>query len=144
MSGIVVGIDGSDQSRHALEWALGEAALHAVPLRVVAVHQVAIDSWGLAPIRSAADEKERDQVHAAAQQMVDKALGEAGKRPPAVDVTVLSGIPAEVLMDTSRDADLLVLGARGGGGFGRLMLGSVTSQIVHHTACPVTIVPMVK
>jgi nucleotide-binding universal stress UspA family protein len=145
MPGIVVGVDGSDQSQRALEWAIGEAALHAAPLEVVAVHQVAVDAWGLAPMRLPTDEKEREQVHAAAQQMVDKAIAQAGaKRPPSVRVKAVSGIPTEVFVDASRDADLLVLGQRGAGGFGRLLLGSVTSQVVEHAECPVTIVPTPK
>jgi nucleotide-binding universal stress UspA family protein len=145
MPGIVVGVDGSDQSRHALEWAIAEAALHAAPLQVVAVHQVAVDAWGLAPMRLPTDAKEREQVQAAAEQMVDKAVAQAGaKRPPSVQVKTVSGIPAEVLVNASRDADLLVLGPRGAGGFGRLLLGSVTSQVVHHAECPVTIVPAKK
>jgi nucleotide-binding universal stress UspA family protein len=145
MPGIVVGVDGSDQSRHALEWAIGEAALHGAPLEVVAVHQVAVDAWGLAPMHLPTDVMEREQVHAAAQQMVDKAIAQAGaKRPPSVQVKAISGIPAQVLVDVSRDADLLVLGPRGAGGFGQLLLGSVTSQVVHHASCPVTIVPTKK
>ncbi len=145
MSGIVVGVDGSDRSRQALEWAIGEAALRAAPLVVVAVHQEAIDAWGLAPMHLPIDKKEREQVHAAAQQMVDKAVAQAGdKHPPSVQVKAITGIPAEVLVDVSRDADLLVLGPRGAGGFGRLRLGSVTSQVVHHAECPVAIVPAKK
>jgi nucleotide-binding universal stress UspA family protein len=145
MSGIVVGVDGSDQSRHALEWAIGEAALHGAPLEVVAVHHVAIDAWGLAPMRLPTDEKEREQVLAAAQQMVDKAMAKAGAgRPSSVQVKAVSGIPAEVLVEASRDADMLVLGPRGAGGFARLLLGSVSSQVVHHAECPVTIVPTKK
>jgi nucleotide-binding universal stress UspA family protein len=145
MAGIVVGVDGSDQSRHALEWAIREAALRAAPLEVVAVHQVAVDAWGLAPMRLPTDEKEREQVLAAAQQMVDKALAQSGAgRPPSVQVKAVSGIPAEVLVEASHDADMLVLGPRGAGGFGRLLLGSVSSQVVHHAECPVTIVPARK
>jgi nucleotide-binding universal stress UspA family protein len=141
MPGIYVGVDGSDQSRHALEWAITEAALRAAALEVIAVQPEAVDAWGLAPMRMPADEKIREQVQAAAQQMVDKALAQAGdKRPPSVRVSAISGIPAEVLVDVSRNADLLIVGPRGAGGFGRL-LGSVSSQVIHHAECPVTVVP---
>lgn len=145
MSGIVVGVDGSDRSRRALEWAIGEGALHNAPLEVIAVHQVAVDNWGLAPMHMPTDEQERERVRAAAQQMVDQAVAQCGdKRPPSVDVQAITGVPAEVLLDVSRDADLLVLGSRGAGGFGRLLLGSVTSHVVHHAVCPVTVVPSRK
>ena len=56
-------------------------------------------------------------------------------------VQALLGQPAEQLIEAAKDADQLVLGRRGLGGFSRLMLGSVTSQVVHHATCPVTIIP---
>ena len=51
------------------------------------------------------------------------------------------GFAAKELIDASHDADLVVIGSRGGGGFGRLMMGSVSSQVVNHAACPVVVVP---
>ena len=51
------------------------------------------------------------------------------------------GDPAEELVKASRDADLLVVGSRGSGGFARLLMGSVSSQVTHHAACPVVIIP---
>jgi nucleotide-binding universal stress UspA family protein len=56
-------------------------------------------------------------------------------------VRAVSGVPAEELVKASRDSDLVVVGSRGGGGFARLLMGSVSSQVVHHAACPVTVVP---
>ena len=78
----------------------------------------------------------------AAQAETDKALAEVGEpRPESVNVTAVHGFPAEVLIEASRDADMVVLGSRGVGGFGHLIMGSVTSQVAHHAACPVLIVP---
>jgi nucleotide-binding universal stress UspA family protein len=58
-----------------------------------------------------------------------------------VTVKSLSGSPAEELIKAGADADLMVVGSRGSGGFGRLLLGSVSSQVTHHAPCPVVVVP---
>jgi nucleotide-binding universal stress UspA family protein len=145
MSGIVVGVDGSDHSQHALEWAMTEAALRELPLSVVAVEHVAIDLWGLAPMRMERDEESRKAMEDAAQQLVDKVSAlHGGTRPLSVTVKAVAGIPAQVLIDESYDADLIVVGSRGAGGFERLLMGSVSSQVAHHAACPVVVVPTVK
>jgi nucleotide-binding universal stress UspA family protein len=79
---------------------------------------------------------------AAAQELTDKVLAGIGSaRPSGVTVEAVSGIPADVLLQASEDADMIVLGARGGGGFARLRLGSVSDQVAHHAHCPVVIIP---
>ena len=60
---------------------------------------------------------------------------------PEITVSVAMGDVTEELVKASRDADLLVLGSRGSGGFAKLLMGSVSSQVTHHAACPVVIVP---
>ena len=66
-------------------------------------------------------------------------LGET--RPPSITIKAVNGFPVEVLIDAGKDADMIVLGSRGTGGFARLMLGSTASQVAHHAKCPVLIVP---
>jgi nucleotide-binding universal stress UspA family protein len=55
-------------------------------------------------------------------------------------VRAVSGLPAVELINASRDSDLIVVGSRGGGGFAKLMLGSVSSHVVHHSHCPVAVI----
>lgn len=142
MSGIVVGVDGSPHSQKALDWALAESALRHVPLTVVAVSPVAASIWGFAAQSYPADEQGREHVQQATQEIVDKAVASRAGAP-AVTVTVraVSGLPADELIKASGDADLLVVGARGVGGFAKLMMGSVSSQVSHHARCPIVVVP---
>jgi nucleotide-binding universal stress UspA family protein len=142
MPGIVVGVDGSAHSRKALEWALSESALLRAPLTVIAVSPVAASIFGLSAQHYPADEESRVHAQEITQKLVDEVI--AGRQSaPAATVTVrgVTGIPADELVRASAGADLLVVGARGAGGFGRLMMGSVSSQVSHHAACPVVIVP---
>lgn len=141
MSGIVVGIDGSRNSQHALDWAVKEAAALHAALTVVAVHQVAAGHWTGNPLIYPADLPEQEKIRQAAEEAVKKAVSEVGDAKPAsVTVRAVSGLAARELIEASRDADLVVVGSRGAGGFASLLMGSVSSQVVHHAACPVVVV----
>ena len=67
--------------------------------------------------------------------------GLAGPRPDSVTVKAVHGFPVEELINAGKDADMIVLGSRGAGGFSWLMMGSVSSQVAQHAHCPVLIVP---
>jgi len=141
MPGIIVGIDGSDHSKHALEWAMKEATIRHAPLTVIIVHPVIAGFSGRA-VAYPTDDALADQARETAREEVGKTLallGEPG--PETVTVQAVSGFPAEILITASRDADMLVVGSRGSGGFGRLLLGSVSSQVTHHAHCPVVVIP---
>ena len=138
MAGIVVGVDGSPQSQVALEWALNESALRKAALTVVAVTPAAASIWGITG-QFEPSEETQEKVQHAAQEIVDKAVAHHGGQP--VTVRTVSGVPADELIKASEGADLLVVGARGVGGFRRLVMGSVSSQVSHHAHCPVVIVP---
>jgi nucleotide-binding universal stress UspA family protein len=145
MPGIIVGVDGSDHSRSALDWALDESDLRKTALTVVTVSPVvsAIYGPGYAPQDYyPAEEQSRTQAEKATQQLLSEAIERRG-RPPAAPVTVrvVSGVAADELINASADADLLVVGARGAGGFARLVMGSVSTQVTHHALCPVVVVP---
>lgn len=141
MSGIVVGIDGSAHAQRALDWAVREAALRDAPLTVVTIWRTAVSYWGN-PVVYPQDRALAEQARTEAQEAVDKSLALAGDmRPSSVTVRAISGIPAAELVTASADADMLVVGSRGSGGFSRLLLGSVSTQVVHHAHCPVVVVP---
>lgn len=140
--GIVVAVDGSPASRVAADWAARDAALRRVPLTVV--HVLAGDEigpWVDLPITNAfAEERERR-----AKQVVDDALeviADAIGRTPDIEIChrVISGPRVPTLVDMSKDSEMIVVGSRGLGGVKRLLLGSVSSGLVHHAHCPVAII----
>jgi nucleotide-binding universal stress UspA family protein len=142
MSGIVVGIDGSHNSSHALDWAMAEAAVRSADLTVITVNSVPASYWTGQPVTLPGDESKVEEIRAAAADAVAKAAAELGdNQPKSVTVTAVNGFPAKILVDVSENCDLVVVGSRGGGGFGSLFLGSVSSQVVHHAKCPVVVVP---
>ena len=141
MSGIVVGVDGSGHSQRALERAMKEAAIRHVPLTVLTVHEAVRGYLGHMTVY--ADDPDRtEEARKAAQAETDEVLaGLDGPRPDSVTVTAVHGYPVEELINAGKDADMIVLGSRGAGGFTRLMMGSVSSQVVQHAHCPILIVP---
>jgi nucleotide-binding universal stress UspA family protein len=142
MPGIVVGVDGSEHSQPALEWAMNEAAVRHAPLSVLAVHQVAASYWTGSPIIYPADQPEAEKARHAAEEAVNQTAARLGGAGPAsVTVRAVNGVAAQELINASRDADLIVVGRRGGGGFAGLRMGSVSSQVSHHAACPVVVIP---
>jgi nucleotide-binding universal stress UspA family protein len=142
MPGIVVGVDGSPNSERALDWAMKQAVAVGAPLTVIAVHEVPKSYWGHIPVVGPADAALLETLRQAAGEMTQRAASRLGAAAPAsVTVHALNGFVVKELVDASQDADLVVVGSRGGSGFGRLLAGSVSSEVVQHSACPVVIVP---
>lgn len=141
MPGIIVGVDGSSHSRRALEWAIGEATMRQVPLTVLTVAQDADGFWG--PVAYPGEVDVTSGIRKEAEEETDDALEKLATeaRPPAVTVQAIAGYPAEEILNAAKDADMIVVGSRGMGGFKKLLMGSVSSQITHHARCPVVVIP---
>jgi len=123
-------------------WSTAGIQRETAPLTVMAVHQALKGYWTGKPVTLSEDSTEIEMTRQAAEEMTQKAASRLGDaRPVSVNVHMVNGFAAEELIDASRDADLVVVGWRGGGGFGRLMMGSVSSQVVRHAACLVVVVP---
>ena len=136
---IVVGVDGSPGSRKALTWAAAEAADHGADLVVVNVWEHTL----LPPAGSVSVSEH--YVPDPSQRTADDLLGvikeELGDDPPVrVQPQVKQGRPAKVLIDESANADLLLVGNRGHGGFAGLVIGSVSQHVAAYAKCPVTVV----
>lgn len=132
---VVVGPDGSAESRLALEWAVAEARLRDGEVRAVTAWDfpaVAVGMEGLI--------RDPDVFPQAARHIRKQALGRVESGDVAVTGEVVQGNAVSVLLRAAADADLLVVGSRGLGGFTGLLLGSVSTQLVHHAPCPVLVV----
>ncbi|WP_405539722.1 universal stress protein [Streptomyces sp. NBC_00075] len=133
---VTVGLDGSNESLAAAEWAAREAGLLGLPLKLVHVWEPVPAPIAQAPLLGAETQ----------QHWTERIPREAAQgirlRHPGLDVTTeqLSGQPADVLADAAKDAELLVLGSRGMSGIGGFMVGSVGLSTVAHAERPVVLV----
>jgi nucleotide-binding universal stress UspA family protein len=132
---IVVGVDGSPPSERALDWAIDEAQRTAASLHLVA-------AWMFPMALGYAFTTTVNEVRQSAQDVVDRAVAHVTE--VAGDVTV-SGetseqLPAPALIAAAKDADLLVVGSRGLGGFEGLLIGSVSQYCTRHATCSVVVV----
>ena len=136
MSRITVGIDGSEHALRALRWAVEEARLRGAELELL--HAVAQPDLPAYPVVTAV--QSQGELTEAGKQLLEEVLSDVDIDGLQVRRTAEPGTGPELLCDASRESDLLVLGARGLGGFRGLLLGSVTQQVVAHSACPVVVV----
>lgn len=136
MSRIVVGIDGSPNSKRALACALHEARLreaqldlvYAVPEPIMLADPVIMPS------------PPRDRLQAEGLAVIEKVLADIDTGEVPTESIAAIGSPANVLCQVAKGADMLVVGSRGLGGFRGLLLGSVTQQVVAHASCPILVV----
>ena len=137
---VVVGYDGSEAAKAALRWAIDEARRRDATVEIIHAWQfprIAFAGWGttMVPLIAPAD------LERAAEEVERQALSDAAAVDATVEVTASAsrGHPAEVLVAAAADADLLVVGSRGHGGFAGMLLGSVSHSVAAHAACPVVI-----
>lgn len=139
---IVVGVDGSPGSEHAVRWAAEEARLRKARLRAVLAWESPVQVIGgsgwIMP-----DAAMIEEYSAEMQQRLDEALAPLADELTGIDVerVTVHGPPAAVLIESAQEAIQLVVGTRGHGGFVGLLLGSVSQQCSSHAPCPVVIVP---
>ena len=136
---IVVGVDGSEESKDALRWAIDEAHLRKATLRAIHVWTYPVIFAGefVPP-----DLVDANALRVAAQKALDETVAEVtGDNPDAyIERVVGHGAVAHALVEAAQDADLLVVGSRGHGGFAGSLLGSVSQQCAQHAPCAVVII----
>ncbi|MEO6956101.1 MAG: universal stress protein [Antricoccus sp.] len=133
---IVVGTDGSASSTDALRWAAQIAVQTGAQITIITCWQYP-QGYGMSSATSDWDPE------AAASAILSYSLTTAfgDRQPDGLRACVREGHPAQVLVEGSVDADMLVIGSRGHGGFVGLLLGSVSSYCTVHAKCPVVVVP---
>jgi nucleotide-binding universal stress UspA family protein len=140
---VVVGVDGMAPSRAALRYALAEGYRRGALVRVVWAYDPG-ERWatGYGSAMPLTATHPAGELAARARRMLDELVTAApGLRSVPVQLRMLPGNAAGVLLAASRDAELLVIGHRGRGGLARALLGTVGLHCAMHAGCPVTIVP---
>ncbi|GAA2243887.1 MULTISPECIES: universal stress protein [Kitasatospora] len=135
---IVVGVDGSEQSRRALRWAIRQARLTHAVVEAVMAWQPPFSGVG-----SVVSVEQRNQIGEIAQKALAENIEKvAGSEPPVeIRAHAVEGVAAQALLDVAaQGASLLVVGHRGVGGFTGALLGSVGQHCVQHAPCPVVVV----
>lgn len=134
---IVVGVDGSDASKAALRWAVGQGQASGAVVEALAAWEQPVDWYGLVPRTD-----DKTVAAAAVGERLEGIVAETVGADPGVEVrtTVTQGNPAAVLVDAARDAQLLVVGNRGHGGFSEALLGSVSLRCAQHATVPVVVI----
>jgi nucleotide-binding universal stress UspA family protein len=138
---IVVGVDGSKPANRALRWAVDEARLRGGVLELVHAWRVPVSVVGVAPGATVGVDPFGLETNAAA--VLDEAtdaVDQTGLAWP-VERTLSNRGAAWAILESARQADLVVVGSRGRGGFAGLVLGSVSHQVTHHAPCPVVVIP---
>ena len=139
-TGVVVGYDGSEHAGIAVDWAAAEAVSRGVPLTVSAATTVPLEGmrFGGSLLSPDAIDALLERLQAAAQTRAE----ETRQANPGLEVVVkvALGSPASVLIEASANADLIVVGSRGMGGFRGLLVGSVGVQVASNSTCPAVVV----
>lgn len=141
MSRLVVGVDGSANSRAALAWAVMEARLRGDEVAVVTVNNARVTPGDVAGV---SDQQRHAVERIASQQatsMLEELVAPFADSGAQITTHVLEGVPSEVLVNHAVGSNGLIVGARGSGAYRHLLLGSVSQQVVVHARCPVVVVP---
>lgn len=133
---VVVGVDGSENSKEALKWAVEFGRRYDTVVEATAVWQIPV-AYGY----RAAYLEPGEEVAERTRQILAETVRETVGEEAGVVENVLRGIPAETLVELSESAQLLVLGTRGHGAFSGMLLGSVSQHCVTHSKCPFVVIP---
>lgn len=141
--GIIVGVDGSAESKVAVDWAARQAAMHHESLTIVhALNPPAVVAFPEIPMPSGYLEWQQEEGRVLLEQLIPVAQEAASSASQSIQITaeMVSGPVVPALVNLSKEAKLVVVGNRGRGAVARLVLGSVSTGLVHHSHCPVAVI----
>lgn len=138
---ILVGVDGSPESRVAADWAARDAALRGMSIRLVHVLSApVVMTFPEAPMPAGYLKWQEDSGRAILASARDTVVQAIGDHPVDVSTELVNGPAVPSLADLSKDARLVVVGCRGRGALARSLLGSVSAGLIHHAHCPVAVI----
>jgi nucleotide-binding universal stress UspA family protein len=143
LAGIVVAVDGSTASDAAVRWATHEAMLRVVPLRLMHVVSAPTVTYAVAPVPVTMERWQKEQARqiiGAAAELVRQVAENAGRSVNLAGTDIVDGPTITTLIDLSKDTGMIVVGSRGHGAFRRGLLGSVSTALVHHAQCPISVI----
>lgn len=136
---VVVAVDGSEASNHAVLWAANTAVKRGIPLRIASSYTVPqfLYAEGMVPPKELFDD-----LQAETMEKIEAARAIAHEFAPELKIghTIAEGSPIDMLLEMSHDVTMIVMGSRGMGGLSGMVMGSVSSSVVSHAACPVVVV----
>src|SRR6516225_6341808 len=131
MKPIIVGIDGSQAAIAAALWGVDEAISRAVPLRLIAI---------IKPTHPSSDDYARDLAHAEKSLWEAQIAIETSRKPVNIETEVARGPAGPVLVEGSRDAEMVCVGSVGIGRYSRALLGSTATEVAEKAHCPVAVI----
>ncbi len=140
-TGILVGVDGSAESDAAIRWAAREAVMRHAPMTLVHVVAPVVSRWPMGPMYANITEWQQDNARHVLEQGLKTAYAcVADSRLADVHTATLNSSVVSALVHESENQQMVVVGSRGTGALGRMLLGSVSTGLVHHANCPVAVI----
>ena len=139
--GVLVCVDGSAASDAAVAWGTREAIMRHLPLTLMHAVAPVVVGWPVGQLYASMPEWQKDNgqhVIDQARKTLSASLG--GSEPPEMHTEMVYSSVVSALIDASKDAWMIVTGSQGMGALGRLLLGSVTTSLLHHAHCPVAVI----
>ncbi len=140
-TGILVGVDGSAESDAAIRWAAREAVMRHAPMTLVHVVAPVVSRWPMEPMYATITDWQQDNAQHVLEQGLKTAHAcGADSRLADVRTETLNSSVVPALVRASESQQMVVVGSRGTGALGRMLLGSVSTGLVHHAHCPVAVI----